>query len=183
MGGCNCKHVNCAVLQSCWRSCCLPRGALALPNSNSNLGTWAALPESFAKNSPSDLFATSLMTTSLCIMILYPHDVEELKKSPPSSLVNLCAGSDKICCFYNEHTNKKNSTDKRSRSLIGASIDGNFNDGNFQQVCSENVKKCSDWCCDRIDHCTKGTCPNKSTKSAGKKIKLPANNSIAISVS
>ena len=165
MGLCQCKNYDCGNYEdsSCWQSCCFRA-----------IGTWAVLPNSPVNNSPSDLFATSLMTTSLCIMILYPHDVEELKKSPPSSLVNLCAGSDKICCFYDEHT-KKNSTDKRGRSLIGASIDGNFKDGNFQEVCSENLKKCSDWCCDRIDHCTKRTCPNKS--------KHPANNTIAIGLS
>ena len=38
--------------------------------------------------------------TSLCIILSFSYDKEELKASPPPIFVDLCGGSDKICCFY-----------------------------------------------------------------------------------
>ena len=100
--------------------------------------------------------------TSLCIILSFSYDKEELKASPPPIFVDLCGGSDKICCFY---AGMNDMTGDFGSKLVAASIDGKLNNENSSLLCLENSKKCSKYCCDRPDHCKRGACP----KSAGRK--------------
>ena len=119
------------------------------------------------------------MTTSLCIIVAFPYDFEGLKKSPPSSIVDLCGGIGKVFCFYDGmKSSGLNSTDMSGggAKLIGASTFGRiYNAKNASVVCSvEHSKKCSNHCCNRLDHCFRGTCPkvnngNKKAKDSNKK--------------
>lgn len=118
-----------------------------------------------------ETMAATSLTTSLCIMIAYPYDIEQLKKTPPSTLINLCGGSDKICCFYDGRafgvgeTNSTNSSNVASSTkLIGASIRGKLSIGHTTH-CSENSHNCTNYCCDQPGHCEPGVCPKGVNQS------------------
>ena len=130
-------------------SCCLYTNCCFQPNTDQ-----ICLPNPVKRNA-----VANRIIASMCIILSFNYDTKVLKASPPPIFVELCGGSDKICCFYAGKSDSNATTVDFGSKLVAASIGGKLNNGNSSLLCLENSKKCSNYCCDRPDYCQRGACP------------------------